>query len=83
MKSIQEDIKTGNFKQSYLLFGEEAYLKHQYKEKLLNALNPDGDTMNFSRYEGKGVDVKQLIDLCETMPFLRRGELFFLRTQDF
>ena len=83
MKSIQEDIKTGNFKQSYLLFGEEAYLKHQYKEKLLNALNPDGDTMNFSRYEGKGVDVKQLIDLCETMPFFAERRIIFLEDTGF
>lgn len=83
MKSIQEDIKTGNFKQSYLLFGEEAYLKHQYKEKLLNALNPDGDTMNFSRYEGKGVDVKQLIDLCETMPFFAERRIILLEDTGF
>lgn len=83
MKSIQEDIKTGNFKQSYLLFGEEAYLKHQYKEKLLNALNPDGDTMNFSRYEGKGVDVKQLIDLCETMPFFAERRIVLLEDTEF
>lgn len=83
MKSIQEDIKTGNFKQSYLLFGEEVYLKHQYKEKLLNALNPDGDTMNFSRYEGKGVDVKQLIDLCETMPFFAERRIILLEDTGF
>lgn len=83
MKSIQEDIKTENFKQSYLLFGEEAYLKHQYKEKLLNALNPDGDTMNFSRYEGKGVDVKQLIDLCETMPFFAERRIILLEDTGF
>lgn len=83
MKSIQEDIKTGNFKQSYLLFGEEAYLKHQYKEKLLNALNPDGDTMNFSRYEGKGVDVKLLIDLCETMPFFAERRIILLEDTGF
>jgi len=83
LKSIQEDIKTGNFKQSYLLFGEEAYLKHQYKEKLLNALNPDGDTMNFSRYEGKGVDVKQLIDLCETMPFFAERRIILLEDTGF
>ena len=40
MKSILEDIKTQNFKQAYLLYGEEAYLKHQYKNKLKNALLP-------------------------------------------
>jgi len=83
LKSIQEDIKTGNFKQSYLLFGEEAYLKQQYKEKLLNALNPDGDTMNFSRYEGKGIDVKQVIDLCETMPFFADRRIILLEDTGF
>ena len=51
MKNLQEDIKTGNFKKVYLLYGDEAYLKIQYKDKLLKALNPDDDTMNFSRYE--------------------------------
>ena len=67
MKNIQADIKSGNFKQVYLLYGEEAYLKQQYKQNLVKALNPDGDTMNFNHYEGKGIDVKQLIDLCETI----------------
>ena len=33
LKNIQEDIKTGKFKQAYLLYGEEAYLKQQYKKK--------------------------------------------------
>ena len=69
MKNIQEDIKSGNFKSAYLLCGEEAYLKVQYKNKLLKALNPDDDTMNFNHYEGRNIDVKELIDLCETMPF--------------
>ena len=55
MKNIQEDIKTGNFKQAYLLYGEEAYLKQQYKHKLVQALNPEDDTMNFNHYEGRNV----------------------------
>ena len=29
MKSLNEDLKTGNLKQVYLLFGEENYLKKQ------------------------------------------------------
>ncbi len=69
MKSIQEDIKTGNFKSAYLLYGEEAYLKQQYKQNLIRALNPQEDTMNYSHYEGKGIDVRAVIDFCETMPF--------------
>ena len=75
MKNIQEDIKTGNFKQAYLLYGEEAYLKQQYKHKLVQALNPEDDTMNFNHYEGRNIDVKELIDLCETMPFFADREI--------
>ena len=58
MKSLNEDLKTGQFKQIYLLYGEEAYLKQQYKTNLEKALNPDGDTMNFAHYEGKGIYIK-------------------------
>ena len=83
MKNIQEDIKTGNFKQAYLLYGEEAYLKQQYKQRLLNALNPDGDTMNFSRFEGKGIEVKELIDLCETLPFFAERRVILLEDTGF
>ena len=83
MKNIQADIKSGNFKQVYLLYREEAYLKQQYKQNLVKALNPDGDTMNFNHYEGKGIDVKQLIDLCETMPFFAERRVVLLEDTGF
>lgn len=83
MKSIQEDIKTGNFKQAYLLYGEEPYLKQQYKTNLVNALNPDGDSMNFNRYEGKGIEIKSLIDLCETMPFFADVRVILIEDSGF
>ena len=83
MKNIQADIKSGNFKQAYLLYGDEAYLKQQYKHNLVKALNLDDDTMNFSHYEGKGVDVKQLIDLCETMPFFAERRVILLEDTGF
>ena len=83
MKNIQADIKSGNFKQAYLLYGDESYLKQQYKHNLVKALNPDGDTMNFNHYEGKGVDVKQLIDLCETMPFFADRRVILLEDTGF
>ena len=70
MKSINEDIKNNNYKQAYLLYGEEAYLLKQYKDKLLKGLNPNDDGMNCSFFEGKGIDIKKIIDLGETIPFL-------------
>ena len=83
MKNLQEDIKTGNFKNAYLLFGEETYLKIQYKEKLIHALNPVDDTMNFSKYEGKGIEVREMIDLCETMPFFADRRVVLVETSGF
>ena len=53
MKSLNEDLKTGQFKQIYLLYGEESYLKRQYRERLVRAMIPEGDTMNYAVYEGK------------------------------
>ena len=82
MKTIDEDIRSGNLKQIYLLYGTEDYLKRQYRDKLKNALTAagedsgmggmlsggDGD-MNFNRFEGKDINPKQVIDLAETLPF--------------
>ncbi len=73
MKSLNEDIKTGNFKPVYLLYGEEAYLKKQYRDRITKAIFPDGDTVNYAYYEGKGINPGELIDLAETMPFFAEG----------
>ncbi|MGN0132511.1 MAG: DNA polymerase III subunit delta [Lachnospiraceae bacterium] len=70
MQRINEDIKTGNFKQMYLLCGSEDYLRNQYKERLKTALLGEGDQMNLSCFEGKDISQTQLVDLAETMPFL-------------
>ena len=59
MKSLNEDLKTGQLKQIYLLYGEEAYLKKQYKDKLHYAIVPSDDTMNYAYYEGKGINAKE------------------------
>ncbi len=69
MKSIDEDIKNGAFQPVYLLYGEETYLKRQYRQKLKQALSSEGDTMNTSCYEGKDLRPGELIDLAETLPF--------------
>ena len=83
MKSLQEDIKNQEFKKVYLLCGEEDYLKKQYKEKLKTALVPDGDTMNFSAFEGKKTEPRAVIDLGETMPFFADRRVIFLEDTGF
>lgn len=78
MKSIDEDIKSGNFQRVYLLYGEEAYLKKQYKQKLRQSLAAKDDTMNAAFYEGKNINIGEIIDLAETLPFFAERRLIFI-----
>ena len=83
MRSLNEDLKTGQLNQVYLLYGEEAYLKKQYKEKLRLALVSPDDTMNYAYYEGKAVNVGEIIDLAETLPFFAERRLIILEDTGF
>lgn len=83
MKSINEDIKNSNFKPVYLLYGDEAYLKKLYKDKLKVAILPEEDTMNYAYYEGKGTNPSELIDLAETMPFFAERRLIIVENSGF
>lgn len=83
MKTIDEDIKRGQFKTAYLLYGDESYLKKQYKDKLVKALVAEGDTMNFSAYEGKGINPKEIIDLAETLPFFADRRVILIENSGF
>lgn len=83
MRTIDEDIKTGQFKQIYLLYGNEAYLKKQYKDKLKKAMADAEDTMNFSAFEGKNINVKEVIDLAETLPFFAERRVILIENSGF
>ena len=78
MKQINEDIKQQNFKQIYLLYGEERYLRRQYRERLRKALCSEDDTMNTHFYEGRDISVGAVIDLAETLPFLAERRVIFI-----
>lgn len=83
MKNLNEDLKTGQFKQIYLLYGEEGYLKKQYRDRFVKAMLPEGDTMNYAYYEGKGVNVREVIDLAETLPFFAERRLIVFENTEF
>ena len=78
MKTIDNDIKRQEFKKVYLLYGEERYLIRQYRDKLKNALASPDDTMNFSSFEGDDLNVKEIIDLAETLPFFADRRVIFI-----
>lgn len=69
MKVIREHIKSGSFKQFYLLYGSEEYLKRLYRDKLKTAILKDGNDMNYSSFEGKDADVRRIAESAQILPF--------------
>lgn len=78
MQQIINHIKQNTFKQAYLLYGEERYLKRQYTDRLRKAMCAEGDQMNTHFYTGKNISVEEIIDLAETMPFLSERRVIFI-----
>ena len=79
MQTLNQDIKERTFKPFYLLYGEEEFLKKSYKNRLKEAITGD-DTMNYHYFEGKGLDVQEIISLADTMPFF--GERRLIQIED-
>ena len=77
MKTLNQDIKSGQFRPVYLLTGSEAFLRASYRRSLVQALLGD-DTMNLTRFEGRDVNPQDVCDAAETLPFPLRcsGNLF-------
>ncbi len=83
MRVISEDIRNKNFKQVYLLYGEEPYLSHMYRNQLLRALEVEDGSMNFNRYAGKDTAENDVIAQAETMPFFADYRVMLLEDTGF
>lgn len=76
-KVLDQDLKTGTFRPVYLLYGEEEFLKQSYKRRFREALVGD-NTMNFNQFSGKGVSVKEIVSLADTMPFFAEHRMILV-----
>ena len=82
VKILSQHMKSGQFTPVYLIYGDEDYLRKQYKDRMKDALVGD-DAMNYSYFEGKGISVKELIDLGETLPFFGERRLIIVENSGF
>jgi DNA polymerase-3 subunit delta len=69
-QAFKETLKTGTLKQTYLFYGEEAFLRLDYRRRVKTALVKADDVMNYHYFEGNDTSVNQVIELAETLPFL-------------
>lgn len=64
---LGDDLKSGDFKPYYLLYGEEEYLKLSYKKAFRKAFGGE-EGMAYTFFDG-APDVDELIDILNTIPF--------------
>lgn len=83
MRTLSDHIKKRQFKNVYLIYGPEVYLRKQYRDRLRDAVIDSEDTMNYNYFEGKGLDVKEIIGLCETMPFFADYRVIVVENSQF
>ena len=77
MKILNQDIKERKFRPVYCLYGEEAFLKQAYKNRLKEAILGE-DTMNFQSFYGKETNLTEIISLADTMPFFAEKRLILV-----
>lgn len=78
MKTIVAHIKEGKFSPVYLLYGQEDYLRFLYRDKLREAILPPEDTMNYSYFEGKDIDLGEVESIADTVPFFSEQRLILI-----
>lgn len=83
MKILRQDIDSRQFKKVYLLCGEEDYLKKQWRDNLIDALLPEADTMNLTRYAGKGLELSEILSMSQTLPFFADKRVLVLEETGF
>lgn len=82
-RQLNDAIKNNDFSRCYLIYGEEAYLRNQNRDKLVKALAGDFGSMNFTRYEGDGLNPGEIIDMAETLPFLADKRVILVENSGF
>ncbi|MBO5550618.1 MAG: DNA polymerase III subunit delta [Lachnospiraceae bacterium] len=70
MSVISDDIKNNTIKPVYLIYGDEAYLRDNYRKALVKALVAPGDNLNYNFFSGNKTDPGEVLSLAETLPFM-------------
>ena len=68
ISDLNRALKEGALGSVCLLYGEEAFLRRSYRNRIRDSIIGD-DEMNYSYFEGSSVDVQEIISIAETMPF--------------
>jgi len=80
MAGIKDDIKNLDFKNAYLLWGEEAYLRDHYKSMIVKkVIDPDFVDFNYLEYTTKQPDNDEIADYITSYPFMGDKKIVYIK----
>ncbi len=81
---IQSKLKNSDISPVYLLFGEELYLKRTLTEAFRkNVLSDDNlADFNYGIYFAEDIEIKTVLDIARTQPFLGKKRLLIIRNAE-
>ncbi|MBQ4629913.1 MAG: DNA polymerase III subunit delta [Clostridia bacterium] len=83
MAGIKDDLKSLNFKNVYLLWGEEDYLRDNYKNELVKkVLDPSFADFNYKEYTSKKPDCEEVSDFVASYPCMSEKKILYIKDSD-
>ena len=81
---VSRELKSGGPARLYLLYGREDYLREAFLGELKALCLPEGeDDFSYHRLDGKNLDMRELSDAVNALPFLTERTLTEVRGYDF
>lgn len=82
-RQIQLDLKSKNYKNLYIFYGEENYLKELYLSRLKKAVvDEEFSQFNLVQFEGKGLTAEVLSEAIESYPAFAERKLIIVKDLD-
>lgn len=80
MENIKLHIKNNSFSSVYLIFGKEDFFRTLNQKLLTNSIVDDAfQMMNVSIFEEKNCDILDIINICDTPPFMSEKRLVIIK----
>ena len=79
---LKQSLSGGNVRNAYLIFGNDAYLKRQYVDKIIDATVSRDDVFNFVQFTDTA-DMQEVYDAVEQYPMMSDKKCVVLTDYDF
>ncbi len=78
--SVKDDIKSNNFKNVYLLWGDEDYLRDSYKNAVIKkVLDPSFADFNYKEYTAKKPDAQEIDEYVSSYPCMSEKKILYIK----